>query len=107
MYIVAETWFPAKKAVEVGKLYLEMMKKYPDDRSIAKPIIQSSIRSVKDGIHALGVSSIKPGKVKEAMDLLSNRLLMMASIEGYVYEIYITYDIVEAMPLVGLQAPPE
>ncbi|MFX0006291.1 MAG: hypothetical protein ACFFAV_06125 [Candidatus Hermodarchaeota archaeon] len=107
MYIVAETWFPANKAAEVGKLYLEMMKKYPDDRSIAKPIIQSSIRSVKDGIHALGVSSIKPGKVKEAMDLLSSRLLMMASIEGYVYEIYITYDIVEAMPLVGLQAPPE
>ncbi|MHA2129019.1 MAG: hypothetical protein ACW99L_03500 [Promethearchaeota archaeon] len=107
MYIVAETWFPAKNASEVGKLYLEMMAKYPDDRSIAKPIIQSSIHSVKDGIHALGVSSIKPGKVKEAMDLYSNRLLMMASIEGYVYEIYVTYDVVEAMPLVGLQAPPE
>ena len=107
MYIVTEAWFPAKNAAEVGKLFLEMMKKYPDDRSIAKPIIQSSIRSVKDGIHALGVSSIKPGKVKEAMDLVSNRLLMMASIEGYIYEIYITYDIVEAMPLVGLQAPPE
>jgi hypothetical protein len=107
MYIVAETWFPAKKAADVGKLYLEMMQKYPNDRSIAKPIIESSIRSVKDGIHALGVSSIKPGKVKEAMDLVTNRLLMMASIEGYAYEIYITYDIVEAMPLVGLQAPPE
>ena len=106
MYIVAETWFPAKNAGEVGKLYLEMMQKYPNDRAIAKPIIESSIRSVKDGIHALYVASIKPGKVKEAMDLQSNRLLMMASIEGYIYEIYITYDIVEAMPLVGLQAPP-
>lgn len=107
MYLVAESWFPAKEAAGVGKLYLEMMKKYPDDRSIAKPIIQSSIRSVKEGIHAVGISSIKPGKVKEAMDLQTNRMLMMASIEGYRYEIYITYDIIEAMPLVGLQAPSE
>ena len=39
VYIVSESWFPAGKSAEIGKLYLEAMKKYPNDRSIAKPIV--------------------------------------------------------------------
>jgi hypothetical protein len=57
-------------------------------------------------MHSITVSSVQPGKVKEAMDLSSNRLLLIANdIEGFRYSINVAYDLVEAMPFVGLQAP--
>lgn len=107
VYLVSESWWPAGKSAELGKVYLEAIKKYPDDRSIAKPIVLSSINSEKEGLHGIGISSVKPGKVKEAMDLATNRLLIMSSVEGFRYRLYVSYELVEAMPLVGLQAPTE
>jgi len=102
--LVAEIWYPAGKAADVGKLYLETMKKYPDDRSIAKRET-IAIWAVKEGMHSISIYSIKPGKVKEAMDIAMNRILMLSSLEGSKFKINIAYDLVEAMPLVGLKAP--
>ena len=51
MLIVTQTWYPASKAPEVGKLYLEVMKKFPNDRTISKPMVQGAIRTIKEGIH--------------------------------------------------------
>ena len=104
--MVTENWWPASKSSEVGKVYLEIMKKYPDDKTIEKPILHSAIWTEKEKMHSITVSSIKPGKVKESMDLAHNRLLMMAEkVEGYHYQVHIAYDLVEGMPLIGLQAP--
>lgn len=105
VYMITEHWWPPGKSEEIGKIYLEVMQKFPDDRSIAKPIIQSAVWPVKKGMHSITVSSVQPGKVKEAMDLSSNRLLMLAAVEGFQYQINVAYDLVEAMPFVGLKAP--
>ncbi len=103
--LVTESWWPAGKSAEAGKLHLEVMKKYPEDRSIAKRE-SAAIWAVKEGMHSISIYSIKPGKVKEAMDIATNRALMEASsLEGLKYQINIAYDLVEAMPLVGLKAP--
>ena len=105
MYMVTENWWPAGKSAEMGKVFLESMKKHPDDKSIVKPILRSAIWAEIKGMHGLGVYSIKPGKIKEAMDLETNRNLMLSSVEGYVYITHIAYDLVEAMPFVGLTEP--
>ena len=105
MYIVSEHWWPPGKSEEVGKLYLEAMQKFPDDRSIAKPVIQGAVWAVREGMHSITISSVQPGKVKEAMDISSNRLLVLAAIDGFRYSINTTYDLIEAMPFVGLKAP--
>jgi len=106
MLIVTQHWWPHGQSDKVGKAYLEAMNTFPEDKSISKPILSSAIWSVKDGSVSITVSSIKLGKVKESMDIAMNRLLMIAkSVEGFKYEIRIAYDLVEAMPLVGLSAP--
>ena len=106
MLLVTQHWWPHGVSSKVGKVYLEVMKKFPDDKTIAKPIVPSAIWSEKEGTFSTTISAIQPGKVKEAMDLAMNRLLILAeSIEGFRYEIHIAYDLVEGMPLVGLAAP--
>jgi hypothetical protein len=106
MLIVSQHWWPHGESSKVGKVYLEAMKKYPDDKTISKPIVRSAIWSEKEGSFSTTISAIQPGKVKESMDLAMKRLLMLAeSIEGFRYEIHIAYDLVEGMPLVGLSAP--
>jgi hypothetical protein len=106
MLIVTQHWWPHGVSSKVGKVYLEVMKKFPDDKTISKPIVPSAIWSEKEGTFSTTISAIQPGKVKEAMDLAMNRLLILAeSIEGFRYEIHIAYDLVEGMPLVGLTAP--
>ncbi len=104
--IVTQHWWPHGQSEKVGKVYLDVMKKFPDDRTISKPILRSAIWAVKDAMFSTTISSIQPGKVKESMDLAMKRLLMMSeSIDGFKYEINIAYDLVEGMPLIGLAAP--
>ena len=55
--IVTQTWYPASQAGNAGKVYLEAMKKFPDDRSLGKPILRSAIKLEKDGLHGIGVFS--------------------------------------------------
>ena len=104
--IVTQHWWPHGESSKVGKFYLEAMKKYPDDKTISKPVVRSAIWSEKEGSFSITISAIQPGKVKESMDLAMKRLLMLAeSVEGFTYEMRIAYDLVEGMPLVGLSAP--
>jgi hypothetical protein len=105
--IVAENWFPANKSADVGKKYLEVIKKYPDDKSVYKSILQTAVWTSYEGMRTISVISVMPGKVKEALDITTNRLLMLSVVEGYRYEIHVAYDLVEAMPFVGLSAPKE
>ncbi|MFX0037605.1 MAG: hypothetical protein ACFE9I_18450 [Candidatus Hermodarchaeota archaeon] len=104
--IVSQTWYPASQAEKAGKAYLEVMKKYPDNRTIGKPILRSGVKIEKEGIHGIAVYSVNEGKFKEAMDLAVNRMLILGKeIEGIKMSIDTYYDVTEALPFVGLSAP--
>jgi len=106
MLIVTQHWWPPGKSEEVGKGYLDVMKKFPDDKSITKPILRSAIWTEKEGICSVTVSEIQPGKVKESVDMAMKRLLMISkNVEGFRYVIHIANDLVEGMPIIGLKAP--
>ena len=106
VYLVTEQWWPPGKSEEVGKVFIEAYQQFPDDKSISKPIVQSAVWPAEQLMHSISVYSIQSGKVKEAMDIAYNRLLMFANaIEGWRYEINIAYDAVDAMSLIGLKPP--
>ena len=105
VYIVTETWWPPNKSMEVGKTALEAMNKFPNDRSLGKTTIQSATWAEKDGFRAIAIYTVKPGKIKEAMDQHMNRLLLLGAVEGYRFQVNVAYDMVESMPFVGLEAP--
>ena len=105
VYIHMVSTYPPHLAQEVGKVYIEAMGKFPDDRAIAKPVVMAAVYTVPEGIRATGISSVKPGKLREALDLYSGRMLVFAKLEGFKYTIDIAYDAGEAMNLIGMTAP--
>ena len=103
--VVATTYFPAEKSTEVGKKYLEVVKKFPTDRSIDKPIVPVAVRTTSKGMKAISVSEVKDGKFKEYMKRFYQNILEYFEIEGYKVDFEVYMSGAEALPLVGLEMP--
>ena len=104
VYIVNEIWYPAGKETEAGNQYLEIMKKYPADPSISEAVIPFAVNSTPEGTHTFTVSTVKKGKVEEAIKNTSQSMLEF-SIEGLRYQIRIYLTATEGMSLLKLKMP--
>ena len=99
-------WIPHAKASKTGKLFLEALKKFPDDRSLAKNLLNNAVAATKEGYKVVIADEIKEGKLKEYIALANKQLIFFAeSIEGYKYEIEVMSSLVEAMAILGLEVP--
>ena len=107
MVIVMTTiWIPHAKAPKAGKLFLEAIKKFPPDRTLAKSLINNAVLATKKGYKVLVADEIKDGKLKEYIALSNKQLLFFAeNIEGYKYKMEVFSTLTEAMAVIGLQAP--
>ena len=107
MVIVMTTiWMPHAKAPETGKMFIEASKKFPEDKSLSKSLLNNAVAATKEGYKVLNADEIKEGKLKEYFAHLNKILLFMASnIDGYKYEIEVMSSIVEAMDILGLKPP--
>ena len=105
VYVVVTSIYPTIIAEEAGKKYIEVMKKYPLDKSIEKAVIPIAVKQTLEGIYVISITTVKQGKIKEVMDIESKRMLEFGKIKGYKYSIEIMYDAVEAMGLLGMEAP--
>ena len=68
--ILVHTWFPHAVSADVGKAYLEVMKKYPEDRSLSKPVLTVAVKATKDGFKGLSIDDIKDGKIKQTITVI-------------------------------------
>ena len=107
MVIVMTTvWLPHAKASKAGKVFLEALKKFPDDRSLAKNLLNNAVAATKEGYKIIFADEIKEGKLKEYLALSNKQLIFFAeSIEGYKYQIEVMSSLPEAMAVLGLEVP--
>jgi len=107
MVIVMTTvWLPHAKAFKAGKVFLEAQKKFPDDRSLAKRLLNNAVAATKEGYKIVIADEIKEGKLKEYIALVNKQLIFFAeSIEGYQYQIEVMSSLPEAMAILGLELP--
>jgi len=103
--VVSTSYFPVAKSAEVGKKYLEVLKKYPPDRTLSKVILRVAVRVTPDGMKAFTISEVKDGKFKEYISLVYEQILLYSDIEGYRSEVEVYMSGTEALPLVGLEMP--
>jgi len=102
--IIVESLVPHGKSSEAGKKWLEVVKKFPPDRSISKQVMVC-VRSTLKGMEVIGVWDVKDGKEKEALIRMSESMLMFTEVEGYKYSIKTYLSAVEAMGLLGMEPP--
>jgi len=99
-------WIPHAKAAEAGKLFIEASKKFPEDKSLSKQLLNNAIAATKEGYKAVSASEIKEGKLNAFIAQLNKTLLFIANgIEGYKYQVEVMSSIVEAMDIIGLKPP--
>jgi hypothetical protein len=103
--LVTTIWVPASKAIEVGKKFLEVSSKYPDDPSSGKSVLRVAVKTTKDGIKTMGITEIVKGKVEEVLANANEQMLLYSEIEGLRYKIETWMSGTEALPLVGLKMP--
>ena len=107
MVIVMTTvWFPHAKASETGKLFIEASKKFPEDKSLSKRLLNNAVAATKEGYKVVIADEIKEGKLKEYLAQANEQLLFFAErIEGYKYQIEVMSSVIEAMAILGLKPP--
>ena len=104
MYIITTSVYPSDKATEVGKKYLEMLKKYPPDETLGS-IIATAVKTTEQGIRVLTVREVKEGKLEQSLQRVGDALAMFLSIVGYEYSIDVYFSVAEALPFIGMSLP--
>jgi hypothetical protein len=105
VYMVVTTTYPSHKEDEVGEKYIEVLKKYPPDRSLGKQVVPLAVKPAHDGMKAMSIIDVKEGKIGEALNLVVRMLSEYLSIEGYEYAIDIWATQAEAMEFSGMTLP--
>jgi len=101
-YIITHCWYPPSKTDEVGKKYLEVMKKYPPDESLQKDVVPVAVGAARDGFETLNISEVERGKLGDALDRAVNFMVEFRNIEGFNYEIKTWSTAEEALERIGL-----
>jgi hypothetical protein len=104
-YLITKSIYPSDKAPEAGKKYLEALTKYPPDEHLGPLLVPAGVKSTPQGIEAISVTEVKPGKLEEAITYVSNFMAMFLSIQGYesTTDVYLKAE--EALGLIGMKLP--
>jgi len=103
--IMTTAWIPYGKEKEIGQKYIEVMKKYPIDRALEKPLVPIGVRATKKGIKVVSVTEVKKGKFEDMLKRITEMNLAYSDIKGYSYKIETLLSGIDAMPMVGLMMP--
>jgi len=102
MYLIVTTLYPNDKLKETAKMYLNAMKKYPDDASLATPVVQAAARTTIQGVRVISVVDVKKGKFEDAYALVVKRMRMLDNILGLRWVIKPYYNLEEAMKTIDM-----
>jgi len=105
-YLIGFMKWPTDKTDELVKKAFEVVKKYPEDRSLGEPVIPNAFKGGLEGMRSITITEVKKGKLEEAITR-SREMAMMyaASVEGFEYSIEVWATQVEGWSSIGKTAP--
>jgi len=96
-YIITRSKYPANKANEVLKKYLEVIEKYPPDDSLGEQVVPVASNISFDGLESIAVTKVEIPMLGEAMERVKNSLIEYRDIEGFYADISIWSTTEEAI----------
>jgi hypothetical protein len=103
--IVIDNLYPINKNGQVVKTFLKAIEKHPRPEGLFKPLIETAVRSGKDGLHVFSAYQTNAGKYDEAAAYFAKFMTEFFEIEGYSYDFSTWMTIEEAMESIGQKAP--
>jgi hypothetical protein len=103
--IVIDNLYPHHKNKEVVETWLKALEKHPRPEDLATPLIETAVRSSKDGLRVLSAYQTNPGKYEDAAAYFAKFMTEFFEIEGYSYDFSTWMTIDEAMGSIGQKAP--
>lgn len=83
VYVVLKSFYPANKADDVGKIYMEVAKKYPPDESVAETVVGGAGRSSEKGYEGMSIFKLKEGQFDKLAKNIMGAMSMYNNIEGF------------------------
>ena len=78
---------------------------FPDDESIQETLVLSAWKSTEEGIRALSVTSVKEGKLEEALKSVYKEMAYFSEIDGYEISVEVWGTYQEAFEALGIELP--
>ena len=103
--IVIDNLYPHHKNKQVVETWLKALEKYPRPEGLVTPLLETAVKSSKDGLRVLSAYKINPGKYEEAAAYFSKFMTEFFNIEDYSYDFSTWLTIEEAMESIGQKAP--
>lgn len=105
--ILTTSYIPYGKEKAIGEKYLEIVKKYPMDRSLEKSLIRVAVKATHKGIKSISATEVKQGKYDEMLKRITKMNLIYSNVPGFSYKIETFLSGVDALPMIGLSMPEE
>ena len=86
-YVVLKSFFPTHKAEEIGKIYMEVAKKYPPDESVAEIVVPGAGRSTEKGYESMTIWKLKEGQFDKLAKNIMGAMSMYDNIEGFTWTV--------------------
>ena len=83
VYIVLKSFYPTNKVEEVQKIYMELVKKYPPDDSIAETLIRGAGKASEKGYEGMSIWKVKEGKFDPMVIRIMKAMSMFNNIEEF------------------------
>ncbi|MFX1470424.1 MAG: hypothetical protein ACFFB8_17410 [Promethearchaeota archaeon] len=94
VYVVLKSFYPTHKAEEILKIFMELVKKYPPDESIAETLIRGAGRATEKGLEGMSIWKLKEGQFDKMANRIMSAMSMFNNVEGFGWrvEIWSTFE---------------
>ena len=83
VFVVLRSFYPTNKAEEVLKIFMELVKKYPPDESIAEYVIRGAGRPTEKGYEGMSIWKVKEGQFDKLAKRIMSAMSMFNNVEGF------------------------
>ncbi len=99
VYLVLKSFYPTHKAEEIQKIYMELLKKYPPDKSVAETLVRGAGRPTEKGLEGMSIWKLKEGKFDVLAKRIMSAMAMFNNVEGFGWTVEIWATAEESMAI--------
>jgi hypothetical protein len=103
--IVIDSQYPHHKSKTTVEAWLKALEKHPRPEGLVTPLVETMVKSSKDGLNVFSAYQTNPGKYEEARAYFAEFMTEFFDIEGYSFDFSTWMTIDEAMASIGQKAP--